>query len=425
MDALGDSLANAFHNNLLEAMKQDALDSLELETKIPTDDNQYPRFPEVDLKDLNMSHERTMLHDWYTILWVKSGHQGPICYNDIDESPDLFYDSLDLLGIKICNPNLMGRNSVGDLVAHFATRFGAQGQVFSFLAPQDSMLEDQQMCNSANGTNNGQDIDLNKQFDKDKVENHHHKHEDNDNNNENGNHHHEDEDNANDNENYHHEYEHQNRSNEQCDEHEDQYEDADSLFGGKGDDGDDGDDKGGNAEEWGGIRNKSGDHVDTEGDIHMEGACVEEVEACRTGEVEIHVTDAGDHGHDENEPERAPSESLPTPMKGKNMTHTKGNRPPRNIKRNHEVMSEASSESDDTPRKKRAVTPVLSSPVNTCSRAAPVPSSSASTRSRAVPVPPSSISTRSWTAAGGRPRSTRLSAVASMRSISRMYSTSG
>ncbi|KAL0062926.1 hypothetical protein AAF712_010188 [Marasmius tenuissimus] len=306
VDAIGESLANAFHENLLKAVELDALDSLKLQTKIPVDDDNNPRFPEVDLEDLKTGEGRIMLHDWFTTIWVKSGREGPIRYNDISESPHLFYDNQDLpKDLKICDPtsaNSMGRNDVGDLVAHFAVTFGARGRVFSFLPPRIPASKDQQMRDKENNRNEEQeDSGHNNRLDENENENEHenehehehenegeneHKHEhkrENENENENENHHNHHEDHHED-WNHHHEYdededENHNNHSEQIDEHElgheydGRYSDADSLFDGELDEDSNVEDSGDERQEgeWGGIGNKAANDVDAEGETYMEG----------------------------------------------------------------------------------------------------------------------------------------------------------
>ncbi|KAK1234455.1 hypothetical protein PQX77_002340 [Marasmius sp. AFHP31] len=100
--------------------------ALKTNTEFPLDEQDNVRFPYVDLEDLSPTAGRTVLLDWYKKLWVQSSRRGPVCYTKILESPQLFYNPVDLpFGKQIQNPAEMSRGAIGDLISHFVDNFGA------------------------------------------------------------------------------------------------------------------------------------------------------------------------------------------------------------------------------------------------------------------------------------------------------------
>ncbi|KAL0564448.1 hypothetical protein V5O48_017598 [Marasmius crinis-equi] len=141
MLAVREPVTARLHTNLIEAMKRNSvfwMFCLFPSHLTPTESALSG--PEL-FESLVASEACVMLHDWYRTHWVQSSHKGPVCYGDIEQSPDDFYSQTDLpWGMKILNPMAASKAMTSfdavKLTSHFAESFGITGQALSFKAPQ-------------------------------------------------------------------------------------------------------------------------------------------------------------------------------------------------------------------------------------------------------------------------------------------------
>ncbi|KAK1223235.1 hypothetical protein PQX77_013899 [Marasmius sp. AFHP31] len=120
------SLMTSLHQRLPEHIQQSDVAALNSSTEFPVDDQDNPCFLYVNVEDLSptASHE------------ILPSRLGPVWYTEIPESPQMFYDPLDLpFGTKILNPADMSRGDIGDLTSHFVEDYRVKGRVFVFFPP--------------------------------------------------------------------------------------------------------------------------------------------------------------------------------------------------------------------------------------------------------------------------------------------------
>ncbi|KAK1221486.1 hypothetical protein PQX77_015720 [Marasmius sp. AFHP31] len=143
--AAAELLMNALQDNLHSCLQVSSADT-QTSTVFPVDDNKMLRFPSVDVEGLSPMDGRTLLQDWYTLLWAQSGRKGPVRYKELRDTPELFYDQHDLLpGQRILDPTAeakaMTYADITPMVSHFLSRFGVNGRAFSFIRPSKTTKE--------------------------------------------------------------------------------------------------------------------------------------------------------------------------------------------------------------------------------------------------------------------------------------------